>query len=88
MKLYIVFAQRKENRAGEYAPEALFVVTEYDRDENPQWIAERLQEVKADEEYIGADIFEVDIGSVGQDRIRRHLLEHPKIDGYVMGALS
>ncbi len=81
MKLYIVFAQRKESRPGEYAPEALFIVSEYDYEENPAWIKDRLAEARADEEYIGADIFLVDLGNQAEKTIRSYFLDHPQLKG-------
>ena len=59
MKLDILFAQRKCSYPGEYAPEALQVVTEFDYGENPDFIEGKLEDAKADSEFISASIIEV-----------------------------
>jgi hypothetical protein len=41
MKLYVLFAQRKERYEGQYGLEALAVMTEYDADANPDYLAEQ-----------------------------------------------
>ena len=47
MKLYVIFAQRIETYPGEYAPEALTCMTEYDQECNPEYL------VNARAEYAG-----------------------------------
>ena len=41
MKLYVLFAQRKEKYEGQYGLEALEVMTEYDVDENPDHLTKK-----------------------------------------------
>jgi hypothetical protein len=83
MKLYIVLAQRKEAYPGQFAPEALAVVTEYDRDENPDWIQSQLDDAKKDPDMLAADIFEIDLGNQATERIRSLLIDFPKMDGFI-----
>lgn len=47
MDLYVLFAQRKETHPGEYGPEALACMTEYEYDDNPEYLDG--EKTKADE---------------------------------------
>lgn len=38
MKLFVIYAQRKERYAGEYAPEVLAAIDEVGNDENPDYL--------------------------------------------------
>lgn len=47
MDIYILMAQRKERYDGEYGPEALACMSEYEHSDNPEYLDE--QKAKADE---------------------------------------
>ncbi len=51
MKLYVLMAQRKERYPGEYAPEALDVIDEWADDDNPDYMARKLEEAKESRVY-------------------------------------
>lgn len=61
MDLLILFAQRKENYPGEYAPEALEIVTEYDYDENPDFINCKAIDAGKNPEFESAEIIRVQV---------------------------
>jgi hypothetical protein len=81
MKLFIVFAQRKCSYEGQYAPEALHVVDEYSRDENPTWIEERLAEVEANDDFVSAAIIEVVLGDADYEEIQSRLTGITSVEG-------
>jgi hypothetical protein len=47
MRLYVLFAQRRESYSGEFLPEALESVTEFQIDENPDLLPGLLHEHQA-----------------------------------------
>lgn len=51
MKLFVVFAQRRQRYNGEYAPEALAVMTEYDEEDNPQYLQDEIQKAERTGEF-------------------------------------
>jgi len=68
MILKVIFVQRKCNWPGEYAPEAMECMTEYDYEQNPEWLDSKLREYKTDEnnEFTAAKIVNI---KVNQDQI-------------------
>ena len=63
MKLLIVFAQRKESYEGEYAPEVIAGATEFENDENPDFIQDELKSAQNDDDYISAKIIEIEVSA-------------------------
>lgn len=61
MKLHVLFAQRKENYPGEYAPEALACASEYDYDENPDYLNGELAKNMASGEFGSVRIVDLQI---------------------------
>lgn len=61
MKLHILFGQRKENCPGEYAPEALACSTEYDFDDNPDYLSSELVKQTATGEFESVRIVDLEI---------------------------
>lgn len=51
MKLHVLFAQRKERYPGEYAPESLTCMTEYEQDENPDYLPAEQEKAEASGEF-------------------------------------
>lgn len=51
MKLHVLFGQRKERYTGEYAPEALACMSEYDHDDNPEYLAGEQANADASAEF-------------------------------------
>lgn len=56
MELLVVMAQRKERYVGEYAPEALAVMTEHDNDDNPDYLRDVLAENRASDEFAAVEL--------------------------------
>ena len=82
MKLHILFGQREEAYAGQYAPEALVCWDEFSTDENPgafeHECEEYLQEHK--DEFAATRVILVEVDG---DEIARLLIKAPTIEGNV-----
>lgn len=61
MLLHVLFGQRKEAYEGEYAPEALNVMTEYDYAENPQWLLDKLDRESKEKHWESVKIVKIEI---------------------------
>lgn len=61
MILKVLMGQRKESYPGEYAPEALEVMTEYDFSENESWILDKFDEQKKEKHWENLRIIDVKI---------------------------
>ncbi|WP_019022994.1 MULTISPECIES: hypothetical protein [unclassified Thioalkalivibrio] len=61
MKIYVLLAQRKESYEGEYGPEALGAMTEYEYDINPEFLEERRNEYSRNREFSAVRIVALDI---------------------------
>lgn len=61
MELQVVFAQRKQRYDGEHGLEALAVVTEYDYDQNPEYIRDTLAENEASGEFEAVKIVKLTV---------------------------
>lgn len=72
MLLYVLFVQRKENYAGEHAPEATICMDEYSMEESHDevWQPE-LDKLKDDKSVLKAEWLSF---KVSQDEIRRRLI--------------
>jgi len=82
MTIFVLFGQRKEDYPGQFAPEALEVISCYGQEENPEFLEEKLAEYTKTEEFMGLRICEVSIGS--QDRLRHLLIGCPEITGQIV----
>ena len=60
MILHILMGQRKESYPGEYAPEALAVMTEYGQDENPEYMAEEKKKYRDSGEFESIAVIDFD----------------------------
>lgn len=61
MKVYVIFAQRRERYPGEYGLEALEVMTENDVDSNPDFMPEKLEENRASGDFASVAIVTLDV---------------------------
>lgn len=85
MKLYVLFAQRKETYDGEYAPEALAVADEYTMDESPEWMERQIKEqVEVNSDFIAHTVVEIDLGDKALSKIRNRLIGNLKLPGEVL----
>ena len=69
--LLVVMAQRKERYPGEFAPEALAVITEYGNDETPDYVQDELKKARADSELEAAAIFTITVDRAAIDKVLR-----------------
>lgn len=60
MKLFVLFAQRKERYPGEYAPEALHCIDEYGNDDNPSFLLDAKADAIATGEFSTVEIIALD----------------------------
>lgn len=83
MKLYVIFAQRKERYEGEYAPEALELMDEYGVEENGAWLATKLEEHRKNSDLAAVEIVAIDLGSTAQAKIKEKLIGTLELKGTV-----
>lgn len=76
MILHVLIAQRKEDYPEQYAPEALEVADEYAMDENPEWMADKVKEFEATNEFIAVKVIELE---VDQASLRSLLIDAPRL---------
>lgn len=61
MKLLVIMAQRKERYQGEYGPEALEVMTEYDNDDNGEYLPVKLEEFKKSNMFENVQLITIEV---------------------------
>lgn len=81
MLLKVLFAQRLGEYEGEYAPEALAVVTEFDYDDYPDYLDREVQKALKNTEFINVRVIDI---KVDEDVIKKLLVEQPKINGEIV----
>ena len=85
MDLYVLIGQRKERYEGEYGLEALAVATEADRDGNPEYLSDCLQENKSSDEF---DALAIVTLKVSGDAVRAILYPNQEpVHAKVVGAV-
>lgn len=82
MRLYILFGQRKQRYAGEYAPEALEIMDEFAFDENPGWLSEKQDDYHVSDEFEALQIVPV---TVSMDELKHRLIP---VDSAIAGQLA
>jgi hypothetical protein len=82
MLIKVLFAQEKESYPGEYAPTALEVVTEYDYDENPDWLDKILIKYRNTPEYTHVAVIDIEIND--EDLDARLYPNETTIDGKIV----
>lgn len=56
MKVHVLFAQRREDYEGQYAPECLEVMSEWDAEDNPEYLIGKKTEADATGEFERTEI--------------------------------
>lgn len=66
MKIFVLFAQRKERYPGEYPPEAKAVMDEFGMDEIPEYMDRKIADAKANDdlESVALIPMEVDMDKI------------------------
>jgi len=82
MLIKVIFAQEKESYPGEYAPTALEVVTEYDYDENSDWLDKKLIKYRNTPEYTHVAVIDIEIKD--EDLDARLFPNETTIDGKIV----
>lgn len=77
MILKVIFGQRKERYEGEFAPEALDVVTEFGYEENPDWLNDKLERLRKElkEDFKRFEIVDVEVSMKAIQAILRPSLD-------------
>ena len=70
LKIHVLLAQRQENYPGEYAPDALAVMSEAGQDENPEYLEKEKASADASAEFESTALIAID---VDRDAIMRVL---------------
>jgi len=83
MKLYILFAQRRCSYPGEYAPEALEVCSEFDYDENPDWLDNKLAKARADSDFVAAEVIHINLDDNAMKAVEDRLNGTTVVEGAV-----
>jgi hypothetical protein len=83
MDLHILFIQRKEDYAEQYAPEALVVWDEHSLDENPEGFEDACKKAIAD---VGNELWASKVVRIRVDgnKIRKLLVGTPVVDGNIV----
>ena len=81
MKIYVIFAQRKCRYEGEYAPEALDIISEFGMDENPDYLENKRGEYIRSNEFVSVAIIPISVSD--KDIDQRLGINQPPIAGVV-----
>lgn len=79
MDLYILFGQRKVRYEGEYAPEALEVITEYGNDENPDFMLEEQEKAIQSGEFTNVQVLRIYVNDRALDNAMNPVSIHGAI---------
>lgn len=84
MILKVIFVQREERYQGQYGPEAMECMTEFDYEDNPEYLNNKLKEFQKNKEYddiVAANIVDI---KVDENKILDILFPSRKpIDGVI-----
>lgn len=61
MKLYVIFAQRKQRYEGEYGLEALTCMSEADNESNPDYLPEELEKHRNSKDFDAVEVVTLDL---------------------------
>lgn len=75
MELYVLMAQRKETYPGEYGPEALACMSEYEYSDNPEYLAREKKQADDSKEFERTEIVRLAVDSKLIMRILRPAAE-------------
>ena len=81
MKIYVIFAQRKCSYDGEYAPEALDIISEFGMDENPDYLENKKTEYIRSNEFTSVTIIPINVSD--KDINQRLGINQPPITGII-----
>lgn len=86
MLIHVLFAQRKEAYEGEYAPEALAVMTDNDHSCNPEYLHTEKEKADESQEFENTVILGISVSDAAVMQALRPD-ERPAVPGEVTGAL-
>lgn len=69
MELYVLFGQRKQQYEGQYGFEALACSSEYDADENPDYMPEQMQKARECGDFDALAVVTLSVSAVDVRRI-------------------
>lgn len=81
MIVYIIFVQRRERYPGEHAPEALECQDQFGREENPDFLDEKMAEYRKDEDLLSVKLVPVVVSDAKLDEILA--VASPHIEGKI-----
>lgn len=84
MSVYILFGQRICTYPGEFAPEALEVMSEFDYDAHAEFLHDKLAEAEKTGEFEALRIINIGVGDM--EKLRELIVGIPSIKGEVKGA--
>jgi len=84
LKLLVIFAQREERYEGQYAPEVVAAVTEFENYDNPEYMEEQLKEAKKNPDFVAATLINIELGDEAADEIKAILTQPFTISGRVV----
>jgi len=84
MILHVLMGQRKCNYPGEYGPEALEVMGEYEFSDNPDWLEEKKVKYQGTDEFVSVVI--VDVRVDGNQIARMLCPPNPQIRGEIVAS--
>lgn len=61
MKLFILFGQRKEDYAGQFGVEALYCASEYDMDENSEYLYKKKEMQQINKDFESLEIITLEV---------------------------
>lgn len=77
MKLYVLFGQRKEDYEGQFGVEALYCASEYDMDENPEYLHKKKELQQRNEDFEALEIVTLEVNEAEIEAILR--LKHKTV---------
>jgi len=86
MNVYILFGQRICTFPGEYAPEALEVMSEFDYDDNAEFLHDKLADAEKTEEFEALRIIKIGVGDM--EKLRELVIGIPSIEAKGLTAIT
>jgi hypothetical protein len=83
MDIHILFGQLYEDYPGQYKPSPIEIISEYDLEESPKYLKDKMAEWEKSGEYAGLAIVVVTISEDTDNMIRRMLLGTTTVQGKV-----
>jgi hypothetical protein len=86
MSIYILFGQRICSYPGEFAPEALEVMSEFDYGASAEWLHDKLAEAEKTGEFEALRIINVGVGDM--EKLRELVIGIPSIEAKGLTAIT